>query len=170
MPRDTSTITRQEASDRYEDNSEKLREERDVLDQTTSDVETIRDLRDRVELRGTEEGADAVEEGVDRSEDATEEVFDREDDSMDRIQDESTDHSDDLKDRGDSAESDLSKISEVRDKVDTQEALGDLLDAGENAAEDRDFLHGMKERTDKAREESEQAQQDYRAIVKGRAG
>ena len=51
MPRDTSAMTRQETSDRYEDNAEKLREKRDVLDRTATDVESIRDLRDRLELR-----------------------------------------------------------------------------------------------------------------------
>ena len=167
MPRDTSTMTRREVEDRYEDNSEKLREKRDVLDKTASDVATIRDLREGLDLRGTSEGADAVEEGVDGAEDATEEVFDREDEKLEQLQEESTEHGTDLKDRADSDESDLSKIQEARDHVDTQEALGDLLDASEKTAEDRDFLRGMEERTEKARDTSEQARQEYRAIVKG---
>ena len=168
MPRDTSSMSRQEVSDRYEDNAERLREERDVLDRTSTDVETIRDLRDRLELRGTSEGVDAVSEGVDRSEDATEKVFDREDEKMDHTQDENVEHSADLREKGDSTESDLSKINEVREGVETKEAMSDLVDASEGAAEDGDFLRRTEERTDKTREQSEEAQQEYRNIVKGR--
>ena len=61
MPRDTTAMTRQETSDRFDDNREKLDEGGEALERTTQDVETLRDLHDSLELSGTSEGADAVE-------------------------------------------------------------------------------------------------------------
>ena len=111
------TREQMEGQIRQNENDMKIKEEK--LDCTATDVETVRETYDELELDGTVEGTDQIEQNLEKSEEVTIEVFDTDGKELDDIQGMSTEYKDEVKERSEFSENDLQKASLARSKIET---------------------------------------------------
>lgn len=135
------------------------------LEKVERDVKTIRDTLANLEFAGTAEGADAVKGAVTGAETATVEVFDRQDEQLEHAQSENEGYEREMQENAEVEKSDINKLSDASNQIDTHETVNELVKAKEAALRDIDFLAEQIERAKRAREKSEQAQQEYQRTV-----
>lgn len=161
MPRDRST--RNELTDRKDQQTEDMRELRDKLEKKAEDLATVRRLLEELDLDGgTSDGAAEIEESVDRAERVTEEVFDQDDKALDQIHADAEGYQSELTERKETSESNLGRISDVTAPLETQETIDQIREGKEAALRDVDFLQDLLQRAMDALEESENVQNDLR--------
>jgi len=157
--------TRHEVTEKV-DTSKELMEEKEVdLDKIADDVETVRETLENLDLGGTSEGSDEVENAIHGAEDVTIDEFDREDEELEQIQQESEKYEGELTERSDASESDVDKISDASSAVETKDTLNELATAKEAALREVDFLAEAIDRAKEAQDESERAQQELQGRV-----
>ena len=170
MGRTSEVPTRHEVGETVEQHEKDIAEKLKELDTITEDTETVRETISALDSIGTAEGNDAVDSALDAAENVTVEIFDREDSNLDEIQNESQDYQGELQDRSDASESDLEKISDASAQVETQETVGELVEAKTAVLEDIDFLSDQIEQENQSREDAEREQQHYGGRVHGAGG
>lgn len=157
--------TRHEVTEKI-DKSRKNMEGKEVdLDKIASDVETVRQTIEKLELGGTAEGSEQVERSIKSAEDVTTEVFDKEDEELEQIQKDNEEFQDDLQDHRGSSESDLGKISDSSASIETKETINKLIDGKEAVLRDIDFLKEHIDRALEAREKSNIIQERLKSRV-----
>ena len=87
------------------------------LDKIEKDVQTVRDTLANLELGGTAEGNDAVEEAITDAESTTVEVFDREDENLEQLQSENEGQEQELSDHSDTTQEDVERLSEASSRM-----------------------------------------------------
>ena len=130
------------------------------LDRIATDVETVRETLEKLELDGTVEGTDEIEREIENAEGVTVEIFDGEDKVLETLQDEASDYQEEMDGRNDSSESDLKKVSLARAKIETQETVSELENAKEAIIRDIDFFMEQIQIAKKDIKESEYAQDE----------
>ena len=170
MARRRDVPTRGEVTERTDKNRDDMREQEEQLETTADDIETIRQTLEDLDFSGTAEGANEVEASIERADDVTVGVFDEHDGNLEEVQSESEEHEGELQERADVSESDLGKISDASARIETDEAVGELVKAKEGALKDVEFLSDQEKRACEAREESERIQKELESRVRGRSG
>jgi hypothetical protein len=93
------------------------------------------------------------------------EVFDRQDEQLEHAQSENEGYEREMQENAEVEKSDIGKLSDASNQIDTHETVSELVKAKEAALRDIDFLAEQIERAKRAREKSEQAQQEYQRTV-----
>jgi hypothetical protein len=161
------TKSQGDITETVEQSATDMQEKLGDLDKIQQDVQTVRETLESLDFGGTTEGADAVEESVTGAEETTVDVFDREGEQLDDIQAENEEYEGELNEHSESDKSDLDKISNASNRIDTDETVSELVRAKEAALRDVDFLVAQIERAKSARDESENTQQEYKNQVHG---
>lgn len=165
MAKRSDVPTRNEVTERAETSKKDMEEKELDLDKIATDVETVRETLDKLDLGGTQEGAEQLETSIKGAEDVTEEVFDKEDEDLERIQEENKEFEGDLDERRDTSDSDLGKVSDASSKIETKETINELVKAKEAVVRDIDFLKEQIERVSDARQKSDEIQNKHQARV-----
>lgn len=165
MRRRKEIRTRSEVVETNEESREKMEEKEDELDTIASDVEAVRETREKLDFEGTQEGAEELDRSIDDAEDVTTEVFENEDENLEEIQDENEEFEGELQDGHDSSDSDLGEVVDVSAKVETKETINELVTAKEALIRDIDFLTEQIQRASDARERSNEVQETHRGRV-----
>lgn len=161
MARRSDLPTHNEIEDNVEELDDQMDEKEDDLEILTEDVETVRDVREQLDLGTTADGTEQLETRVDAAEDETVDVYEGEDENLEQIQDETQGYADEIDDRHDSGRSDLEKLSDASSKLRTTETINEFTEAKVSTLEEMDFLKDINQRTQDAKEESEQIQQQF---------
>jgi len=164
MARRKNILSRNEIKDRVENAGKDMKEKEDILDDDTSDIETIRKTLENLE-GGTTEGFEQIEKTVENAEDVTTEAFEKEDIELEEIQKDSEEFGEEIKEGQETSESDLAKISNASAEFKTKEPDRDFLKAKEQALCDIDILKAQKERERITRENSDSVQEGLRGRV-----
>jgi hypothetical protein len=151
-------------NDHVDKNAEDMGEKETNLEKVASDIDKIRELVQRLELRGSAEGADRIEQSVEGAGRATEEAFDREDQELEERQEQSETYRGELDGKATATESDLGKLSDASAQIETQEATREFAEAKAAALEDIDALEKLVDRARESREKSEQVQEQHRRV------
>ena len=133
------------------------------LDVYASDLEQERQTRESLELQGAEEDARDVDQAIEQAEDVTTERFGEHNEQLESMQNENEGLESDFRERKESAESDVEKLQGT--KLDSSEAVNAMVKAKESALRGKEFLSEQMEKTQAARENSEQAQRELEARV-----
>ena len=157
--------SRSEVQDRVKKHEDDMREKAEDQEEVVSDAETVQQTLEDLDLGGTAEGADEVEQSIEAAEDVTVEVFEREDEELEQIQGESQEHEQELQERSDATESDLGKVSDASGNITTQETSNELIEAKEAAIHDVEFLDEHEQQAQEARQESDRLQAEQRSRV-----
>jgi hypothetical protein len=151
-----------EQKDRQADNMRELHEK---LEQKAKDLTTVRGLLAQLDLDGgTAEGANEIEQAVDRTENVTEEVFDQDDTELEREHSEGTSFQSELTERKETSEGNLGRITDATAPLETRETIDQIREGKEAALRDVDFLQDLVQRAMESLKESEDIQQDLRGI------
>ena len=170
MARRSDVPTRGEVTEKVEKHGTDMREKMDEIEETVEDVETVRQTLEELDLGGTSEGSDAVEQAVEGAEDVSVEEFDEESGELEEIQRETEEHEDELDERSDTASSDLGKISDASGRIESDATNGKLVEAKESAIREIEFLSEQAQRARDAREESRRAHEERQGRVQSRGG
>ena len=139
------------------------------VERSADDVQTERRTRERLDLGGTSDAAEAIEQAIEAAEDVSVEQFDSESDELQEIHTESEEHEDELQERADTTSSDLGKISDASAEIHSDTANAQLVDAKGAAMRDIEFLDQEMQRAQEAREESQRFQEEQARRI-GSAG
>lgn len=171
MARGKDLPRRNEVTERIDNNKNEMEGKETDLEKIASDVETVRQTLEKLDLSGTADGSEQVESAIESAEDVTKEVFDREDETLEQIQTGNEQFEGELQGRRGSSESDLGKISDASAKIETKETIDKLLEAKEASLRDIDFLAEQIGRASDARKGSDAIQEKLQARVHiGRGG
>ena len=165
MARRGDIPTRGEVSEKVEKHETDMREKGDQIEETVEDVETVRQTLEDLELGGTSEGSDAVEQAIEGAEDVSAGEFDEESEGLEEIQGESEEHEGELQERSDTTSSDLGKVSDASGRVHSDATNRELVDAKEAALRDVEFLDEQATRAGDAREESRRIHEEHQQRV-----
>ena len=167
MSRNSELQPRQEMNENVERNTEDMHEKEGDLEKTASDIEKIRELIERLDLRGSAEGADQVERSVESAEDVTESVFDEQDGDLEGRQEHSDVYKGEIEGKAEATEGDLGKLSDAGAALETQEAVKEFVGAKAGALEDIDTLKKLVDQAQEAREKSDEIQDKHRRTRAG---
>lgn len=160
MARWSDTPTRSEVTERVGKNHEDLREKGDEMEDSVSDIETVRETLDSLDLSGTAEAAEAVERAVEGAEDVSVSEFEEESSEVGEIQGETEEHESELQERSDTTSADLGKLSDASSRLHSDVANRELIEAKESAVRDVEFLGDQAKRAQEAREESQRLREE----------
>ena len=157
--------TRHEVREQIESKKKGMDEKEINLDQLASDVETMIETLKKLDLGGTLEGSEQVERAIESAENVTTREFDKEDSNLDQIQTDAEKYEEELKDRRESSESDMGKISDASNKINTRETINELKRAKETALLDIEYLAEQIDIALSARKKSESIQEKLQARI-----
>lgn len=167
MARRGDSPTRGEVTERVDKSESDMQEKTEEMDKTVSDIETVRDTLDSLDLSGTSEASDEVEQAIEGAEDVSEGEFEQESGELEGIQGETEEHEGELQERTDSSSQDLGKLSDASGRMNSDAANSELVKAKESALRDIDFLGDQAKRAQDSREESQRVHEDYKGRVAG---
>ena len=140
------------------------------IEEAADDVQTERQTRERLDLGGTTDAAEAIAQAIEAAEDVSVEQFDSESQDLEEVHSDSQDHEDELQERSDTSSSDLGKISDASAEIHSDTANDQLVDAKGAAMKDIEFLEQEMRRAEEAREESQRFQAEQARRVGGAGG
>ena len=167
MRKKTDTPTRGEVTERIDRNKNEMEEKVEQMDTIATDKETVAETLENLDLSGTSEGSEAVEEAIEQAEEVTVEAFEQTDGNLEEVQSETEDHENELQQRSDSSQMDLGKISDASGRIETKDTVNELVNAKEGVLRDIEFIDDQEQRAKDARDESERLQQEHRARIQG---
>ena len=167
MPRVKDITTRREISEKIETSKREMEGKEAVLNKVASDLDTVRQTLENLNLGGTAEGTEQVESAIESAKDVTTEVFNKEDQSLEEIHTSNEEFEGKLQEHRGSSESDLGKISDASARIETKEAISELAKAKEAALRDVDFLREQVRMAEDAREKSDAVQEKLQSRVYG---
>jgi len=165
MARRSDVPKRSEVTEKVEQHQSDMHDKAEEMDPVVSDVETVRQTLEDLDLGGTDDGSEQVEQSIESAQDVTVEVFEREDEQLEQVQEENEEHDQELTERTGTVESDLGKISDAGGRITTQETNSELIQAKEAAIRDIEFLQDHERRAREAGQESDRVQQEHRSRV-----
>ena len=158
MTKRKNSSTRVEIRDTVTDNRDQMNELTDDMEVKAIDTDIVRETLDDLDMDGfTAEGAEEVEETIEKAEDVTVELFDEQDENLEQTIDKSKDYSDELKDNKETGEKDLSKVVESSGKIETIETGDELAHTKASAMEDIEFLEDQETEAVDDQKNTEQA-------------
>ena len=170
MRKKTDAPTRNEVTERVENNKDEMEDRVEQLDEIATDAETVRETLEALDFEGTADAADEVEGAIEQAEEVTVEAFENTDENLEQVQNENKDHESELQERSDSGQMDLGKISDASGRIETKDTVNELLNAKEGVLKDIDFIDEHEQSAREARDESERLQQEHRSRIQGQGG
>lgn len=161
MARRSDVPTRGEITDKVDKHETDMHDKADEIEETVEDVETVRQTLEELDLGGTAEGGDAVEQAIEGAEDVSVSEFDEESQELEQIEGEDEEHEHELEERSDTTSSDLGKISDASGRIHSDAANNELIEAKESALRDIEFLSDQAKRAQEAREESRRIHEEH---------
>ena len=158
-------VSRNEVTEKVAKHREGLEEQGKKLEQVVSDIEVIRKTLDDLELRGTSDAVDQVENGIEGAEDVSVNEFGQEGRQLEQIQKESEAHEGELHERSDATTSDLGRLSDATGRIVSDATNKAFLAAKEAALRDIDFLAEQARRALADREESRRLKEEHERRV-----
>lgn len=165
MPRRSDTPSRSEVTEKVDRHRDELREKSDEMEDTVSDIETVRETLESLDLGGSAEAADSIEQSVEGAEDVSVGEFEEEATELDRTQGETEEHESELGERSDVTSRDLGKLSDASGRLHSDAADRELIAAKESALMDIEFLSDHARRAQDAREESQRLEDELQGRV-----
>lgn len=166
MFKSKDVTTRHEIADSVDDAHVEFEEKAEGMDDIASDLETIRETIEGLNLAGTVEGTTEVEDAIDGAEDNTVEEFEAEDHELDESQEQSEEFEDDLQERSTQTESDAADISDAAAGIQLESAIKELSEAKEAALGDVEFLSEQAAHIQESRDRSERIQAEHRERIR----
>jgi len=160
--------SRSEVSGKVEKHATDMREKSGEIEKTVCDTETEQHTAESVELNGTTEAADAVEQALDAAERTSNETFGREGGELEQVHHEAEQFEGDLQKRSETMDADREKLSEAGGSLHHEDVRSEIAKASECAQRDIEFLREHAARALAAREESRQLHEQHKARVQAR--
>ena len=163
--RRTDLPTRTEVTEKVEKSKQDMQEKADELEIIADDTEITRETLENLDFEGTADGTEIIQEAIQEAEDVTVDIFDEEDENLEQIQSDTEEYEDQLQERSDTSQSDLGKVTDAAEKVNTEETKDELEKARQEIHEDIEFIDSHQESAREAREENDQIQKQHRNRV-----
>ena len=157
--------SRGEITEKVEKHRTDMHEKGDQIAKSVSDVEVERQTRDQLDLGGTAEAAEAIEQALDATEDTSVKEFDAESQALDQVCNEAEGHEAELRERSDAAGADLDKLSDAGGRLHGDSASRELTKAREEDQRDIEFLKEQEAHAREAREESKRLHEEHQQRV-----
>jgi hypothetical protein len=165
-----SGTSRSEVSGKVEKHATDMREKSEEIEKTVCDVETERHTEEAVDLNGTTEAADAVEQALDAAERTSNETFDREGGELEQAHGEAEQFEGELQERSEAMDSDREKLSEAGGSLHHDDARSEIAKASECAQRDIEFLREHAARAQAVREQSRHLHEQHKGRVQSQRG
>ena len=107
------TRTRSDVTNTVDERSAELKEKTDVAGQHADDVATERETLEGVDLTGTQEAADALEDSLESAQEVSAREFTEEGESLEQVQREGEEFEQELRERSDATAGDVQKVSDA---------------------------------------------------------
>lgn len=157
--------SRGEITEKLEKHRTDMREKGDQIGKSVSDVETERQTRDQLDLGGTSEAAEAIEQALDSTEDTSVKEFDAESQALEQVQGDAEGQEAELRERSDTATADLDKLTDAGGRLHSDSSNRELLKAKEEDERDIEFLKEQEARAREAREESKRLHEEHQRRI-----
>ena len=158
--------TRGEIQDTVSDHRDDMDEVTDDMNIKAIDTEIVRETLDDLDMDGfTAEGAEDVEDTIEKAEDVTVELFDEQDENLENIVDRAKDYSDELNDKQESGQKDLGKVVDASAKIETNETVDELTHTKASAMEDIEFLEQQESEAVDDQQDTEQDRKDLQQRI-----
>jgi len=154
-----------EITEKVDRRKDEMGEKAEEMDMSVSDVETVRQTLESLELAGTAEGGESIEQSIESAEDTSVDEFDQHSEELEDVHQETHDDEEDLQERSDTTSEDLGKISDASGQINSDATDNQLVSAKESAVRDIEFLDDQRSEAEDARQESERLQQEYQSRV-----
>lgn len=166
MAKRKNLSTRGEIQDTISDNRDDMNDNLDDMEIKAIDTEIVRETMDDLDMDGfTVEGAEDVEETIEKAEDVTVELFDEQDENLENVVDRATDYSDELNDKQQSGQKDLGKVVDSSAKIETNETVDELAHTKASVMEDLDFLEQQETEAVDDQQQTEQARKELQQRI-----
>lgn len=163
--RKSDVPARSEVETTVEGHRTDMQEKGEEIEETVSDVEVEGQTLDEIELGGTAEGADEVEQSIEHAQEVSVGEFEEESREVEEVQQETEDYEGELHERADTTTSDADRISEASGQIHSDAPRNEVEAAKEAAEQDVEFLTEHEQAAQEAREESQQLQDDHQNRV-----
>ena len=157
--------TRSEVAQKVEKKATDMREKSDNLEESVCDVETERHTKEAVELEGTSEATESVEQALDDAERDSTEEFEEQSEDLEDVHRETAEYEGELGERAETTEADRVKLSEAGTTLHREKARAEISRATEAAHRDIEFLKEHTARAETARAESERLHEQHKSRV-----
>ena len=161
---------RTEITDRAENHHQRMNETEESAERKVTDVETERETADGLDLEGTREAAEAIEQHIDDAENRSTEEFETDGRDLEGIHQDVEEFGGELQDRTDSMTRDSERISEARDRLTSEAAGGELMAAIDSAQAEIEFLQKQLEHSRQTLAESRRRYDEQRKRVQAEGG
>ena len=157
--------TRTEVTQKIEKHATDMREKSGEIEKSVGDVETERHTKETVELDGTSEAAEAVEQALDEAEAGSTEEFESQSEDLENVHQETQEYEGELGERSEVMETDRGRLSEAGIALHREKARAEIAKAAETAHRDIEFLKEHASRAEAARAESERLHEQHKGRV-----
>lgn len=171
MARRSDTPTKTEITEKISKHETDMDEQAEEMDKTVGDFETVQSTLEGLELSGTSEAAESIEQSIDAAGDVSVGEFEQESRELEQIQDETRETESELDERGESTSDDAEKMSDAAGRIDSESVTDELVRARDAALQDVEFLNEHSKRAEEASEQSQRIHDEYASrIATGRSG
>jgi uncharacterized phage infection (PIP) family protein YhgE len=170
MKRSGKAIGRSEVTERLDKHQEDAKEKADQIEETVFDSETERDVLESMELGGTEEGSEQVEQNIEQAQDASRSEFDEGSQELEEVHEQTQEYEGEMHERSDSAGEDAERVEDGLGKLNSDAAKGQLKGARDALQSDIKFLNDYEQRAQEARQESQQLHEEQQRRIDAAGG
>ena len=146
--------SRGEISEEVESNNEQISEKAEIIEAKASDVEVEHQSLESLELSGTSEGVECVQQHIETAREISEQEFTEESDQLEQLHEQTEESENLLTEQSESVTGDIEKISEVAETLSSDSAAEQFTEARQTAEQDVEFLNVHKEKLQQIRNDS----------------
>jgi len=157
--------SRSEISGKVENHQAEMSEKGEQIDKSVGDIEVERQTREQMDLSGTAEAAESIEQALEAAENVSVEAYEAESQELEQVLSEAETHEAELRERSDAASADLDKLSDANSRLHGDSATRELAKATEESRRDIEFLKEHEARAREAREESRRLHEERQQRV-----
>ena len=163
--RRTDAPSRSDVTKTVDDRKTEFDEKTDALEKHADDAETERETLESLDLTGTSDAAEAVEQAVEAAQETSVREFEEDGEALEKVQSEGEEFEGELRERTDAASSDMDKIADGENRLHSDEAKNELEKAKMETQRDIEFLDEQEREAQEARQESERLHNEQRARI-----
>ena len=146
--------SRSDITENTEQTEAQLEEKTEIIEEKVCDVETEYETAENLELSGTTEGSESVEQDINEAQDISNEEFTEQSNELEQMHEETEQNEGELSEKAESVSSDIEKISEASGKLNSENARERFNEADRAAQEDMEFLNEHKQKLEQIRQDS----------------
>jgi len=162
--------SRSDVAKTVDDRKTEFDEKTDALERHADDAETERETLESLDLTGTSDAAEAVEQAVDAAQEASVREFEEDGDALEQVQDEGEEFERELHERSDANASDMDKIVDAGNRLHSDDAKSELEKARMETQRDIELLDEQEREAQESRKESERLHDEQRARIQAAGG